>query len=304
MPWRGCRARSTSISHDVNQPLNAAHSDRPRKHLRLHAAGDPAAADGDRLADRAENGAADRIRPVQRSAARQRGRSGGRQSAVLRNLPGRPAGHGRRDGHRAGSARQRGRCDGRREPDIQTRLRRRASSPAHRRCRIRTPACSRWRSPPCRMENCTRPISWSGALALEHQIGQHHQSARAVCRHARREPALHHSGERLSDGVPGLLRAVPLRRAGRSAIRRRDAAQHRRQQPLQRPANHRREAAGARLAGAGELHLEPLHRYGFERRIPAVLRGRNSFAASRRSSARSRPLRLRRAAQLHGQLCV
>ena len=42
---------------------------------------------------------------------------------------------------------------------------------------------------------------------------QHDQSARAVCRHARREPALHDPGERLSDGVPGLLRSVPLWRS-------------------------------------------------------------------------------------------
>ena len=54
-------------------------------------------------------------------------------------------------------------------------------------------------------------MQWS--FALEHQIGNTHQSARAVCGHARREPALHDAGERLSDGVRGMLRAVPLRRS-------------------------------------------------------------------------------------------
>jgi hypothetical protein len=52
----------------------------------------------------------------------------------------------------------------------------------------------------------------------------------------------------------------------------------------------------ATAAGAGELHLEPLHGYGFERRIPAIFRGRNSFAAARRSGPAVRSVRLRRAA--------
>ena len=50
-------------------------------------------------------------------------------------------------------------------------------------------------------------MQWS--FALEHQIGSAHQSARPVCRHARGEPALHDSGERLSDRV----RRVALRRS-------------------------------------------------------------------------------------------
>ena len=47
---------------------------------------------------------------------------------------------------------------------------------------------------------------------------------------------------------------------------------------------------GHGLQVQAELHLEPLHRHGLQRRIPAVLRGRNSFADSWRSSAGSRPL--------------
>ena len=42
------------------------------------------------------------------------------------------------------------------------------------------------------------------------------------------------------------------------------------------------EAAGARPAGTGQLHLEPLHGHGLERRIPAILRRRNSVAAAGR----------------------
>jgi hypothetical protein len=43
------------------------------------------------------------------------------------------------------------------------------------------------------------------------------------------------------------------------------------------------------IASPGELHLEPLHRYRVERKIPLVLCGRNSFADSGRSAAGSRP---------------
>ena len=56
----------------------------------------------------------------------------------------------------------------------------------------------------------------------------------------------------------------------------------RRQQPLQRPATHRRKAHEPRIAGPGELHLEPLPGHGFERRLPAVLRRRPVIAASGR----------------------
>ena len=38
---------------------------------------------------------------------------------------------------------------------------------------------------------------------------------------------------------------------------------------------------GARIAGPGELYLEPLHGHRLERRIPALLRGRNPLAIAR-----------------------
>ena len=53
------------------------------------------------------------------------------------------------------------------------------------------------------------------------------------------------------------------------------------------------EASRPRSDGTNQLHLEPLHGHRLERRIPAIFRGRNSFAASRRFGARLRPLRLR-----------
>ena len=52
-------------------------------------------------------------------------------------------------------------------------------------------------------------MEWS--FAVEHQAGNARQSAGAVCGHARGQPALYHPGERLPDGLPGLLCAVPLR---------------------------------------------------------------------------------------------
>ena len=82
-----------------------------------------------------------------------------------------------------------------------------------------------------------RRAGWKAACALFHAVElrsgtpdrQHDQSAGSVCRHARGEPALHDSGERLSDGVSGLLCAFPLWRADRSEIRNRDATEHRRE---------------------------------------------------------------------------
>ena len=61
------------------------------------------------------------------------------------------------------------------------------------------------------------------------------QSASSVCGHTRGQPALPDPGQRVSDGVPGLLRAVPLREADRSALRVSHPVEHWSQQPLQRP---------------------------------------------------------------------
>ena len=75
-------------------------------------------------------------------------------------------------------------------------------------------------------------MQWS--FGVEHQIGTTAQLPRAICRHARGEPALSDAGERISDGVPRLLCAVPLLQPTDPAIRRSDATLHRREQPLQR----------------------------------------------------------------------
>ena len=103
--------------------------------------------------------------------------------------------------------------------------------------------------------------SWSRA-----SIRKHRQRARAVRWHASGEPAVFDAGEWLPDRVPGMFRAVPLHAAGRSPVWRGDAVFDRRKQPLQRPATERHEAAGPRLAGPDQLHLQPLHGRSLERR--------------------------------------
>src|SRR5437870_1547347 len=86
-----------------------------------------------------------------------------------------------------------------------------------------------------------------------------HESARSVRRYAVGESALPDAGEWLSDRVRRLLFAVSFWRAEGPSIWRGYATQYRREQPLQRLAINRRPAARARPAGAGQLHLEPLH---------------------------------------------
>ena len=200
----------------------------------------------------------------------------GDQSALSRIHSRAAAGNGRRNRDRARSSEQRRRCDRRGESDVPIGLSRRGRFPARR--------------PDANPDACLQPVAitavpdgklhapyfmqWSFGVGAADR--HHDESARAICRHARREPAVHDAGQRIPDGVPGLFCAVSLWPAPRSAIRRRDAAQHRREQPLQRAADDGREAARPRIAGSGELHLEPLHRHGLERRIPAVL-GRAEF---------------------------
>ena len=79
---------------------------------------------------------------------------------------------------------------------------------------------------------------------------------------------------------------------------------HRREQSLQRPSTDRDEAARPRSARTGQLHLEPLHGYSVERRIPSVLRGRDSFSSAGRVGPRLRSLRLRHPAQSQCAVCV
>ena len=199
------------------------------------------------------------------------------------DFPGRSAGHRGRNGDRAGSSRQRRRCDRRRQSDVQLGLRARPAL-------LRVAARQSGHLPSADRDH--RRSRWQAARALLHAVElragaadrRHAQSAGAVRRHARGQPALHDAGERLSDGLPGLLRAVPLRQPDRSAIRRRDAIEHRREQPLQRPAIDSREAAGARHCKSrrttpGATAWIPCQtadscrspREGFFRRFPAIL---------------------------------
>ena len=134
-------------------------------------------------------------------------------------------------------------------------------------------------------------MEWS--LGVEHQFGTTGSVHAAIRWHARRESAISHPGERLPNRLRRLLRTVSLRATHRSAIRRRHATFHRREQPLQWLANLCVKASRPRSDGTNQLHLQPLHGHRVERRIPAIFRGRNSFAASGRFSARLRPLRLR-----------
>jgi hypothetical protein len=96
-----------SISHDVNQPLDAGDPDRARKYLRnprrwRFCSPEPRSPGRSR---RKPCCAADSA--CSAISAGQRGRSGGRNPPYSKTFQGRAARHGRRNGDRAGSARQR-----------------------------------------------------------------------------------------------------------------------------------------------------------------------------------------------------
>ena len=115
------------------------------------------------MAVRTEHRAANWFRTFQRHLAGQRGRSRRNESTLRADVPGRSAGHRGRHGDRAGSAEQRGRCDRRRESEIQFGLRAR---PAFLRISARESrklVFRRSRSPPCPMASSMRRTSWSGA---------------------------------------------------------------------------------------------------------------------------------------------
>ena len=266
-----------SISHDVNQPLNAAiqtglgniFASTPLAILQ------PRTAHG--LSDRAAHGAADRLRPVQRSAARKRRRSGGRQSPLLPDLSRRLTGHRGRNGHRAGSARQRHRCDRRRKSDRSARASPGANSPAHHRSPIPIPVCQPVAITAVPDGKLHAPYFMQWSFGLEHQIGDTiNLRAQYVGTRAVNQPYTTQVNG-YQTVCQGCFAPFPYGAPGRSPIRRRDATHHRRQQPLQRPPNNRRKAARPWLAGPGELHLEPLHRYRLERRLLIVLRRQEFF---------------------------
>ncbi len=133
-------------------------------------------------------------------------------------------------------------------------------------------------------------MEWS--LGIEHQFGTTGSvQAQYVGTRALNQPySTQVNGYR--NRVSGMFCAVSLFAVYRPTIRRCNAVLHRREQPLQRPSIDRDEAPGTWTARAGQLHLEPLHGYGFERRVPFVFRRRDSLAAAGRPGSRLRSLRL------------
>jgi hypothetical protein len=100
-------------------------------------------------------------------------------------------------------------------------------------------------------------MEWS--LGIEHQFGTTASvKAQYVGTRAVNQPYLTQVNG-YQTVCPGMLCAIPLHASARSAIRGGDAVLDRRQQSLQRPSTHGHEAHGARVAGADQLHLEPLH---------------------------------------------
>ena len=81
-----------SISHDVNQPLNAVDPDSSRQFVLIHAGRNSSAANGDCVAARTKYRAAERLRNLQRHHAGQHRRLGRHQSALRQNLSGRVLG--------------------------------------------------------------------------------------------------------------------------------------------------------------------------------------------------------------------
>ena len=78
-----------------------------------------------------------------------------------------------------------------------------------------------------------------------------------------------------------LLQPIPVQRARRPAFRGGDAIRHRSQQSLQRPSIDGGEAHRPRIAGARELHVEPLPGHGVKRRFPVFLVAGDHFPVAR-----------------------
>ena len=286
------RGSFSSISHDVNQPLNAGHPDPSRQSVLVHTGGHSATENGDCVAIRAEIGAPHRFRNFQRHLAGHGGRPDRRQSSIRQDVPGRTARQrgpkgirGLRPGrrlrrHRARSAEQRSGRNRCRESDFYFGI---SPGPV-----FSSAGCdhshSRWQTP--------RAVLHGVEPGNGTSIRNDGQPEGAIRGHAGREPAVLNPSQRLPNRVPGLFCAVPLHAAYRSTIRRGDAVLHRREQSLQRSSTDRDEAARPWLARTGQLHLEPLHGYGLERRVPFVFRRRDSLASAGRPGPRLWSLRL------------
>ena len=137
-------------------------------------------------------------------------------------------------------------------------------------------------SPPVPDGKLHAPYFMEWSLGLEHELGTTGSiHAQYVGTRAVNQP-YQDASEWLSNGMPGVFRAFSLCASHGSPVWRRDATFHRCEQSLQRLANVRDEALRTRPYGTNQLYLEPLHGHRLKRRIPAVFGGRNSLAAPRR----------------------
>ena len=232
-----------SISHDVNQPLNQVDPDAARE----------------RFSPRRRSRSCSREPPSPGRSRRTRCCAAGSACSATSCRAASPIWWARilptRRPFRAGCwapwAERRSRRECRTAPSMRpsprisysTPASRKASFPAPRRWPIRTPACRRFRSPPFPDGKLHAPYFMQWSFALEHQIGNTlNLRAQYVGTRAVNQPY-----ETQVNGYQtvcaGLLRAVPLRAARRSALRAGHAIEHRREQPLQRPSVDGREAA-------------------------------------------------------------
>ena len=189
-----------SISHDVNQPLSQVIQTQQGTIFAATPAAILQPQNGHRVAGRAADGAAQRVRPVQRHPAGQRGRFRGNESSLLEDLPGRAARHGGRSGDCARSSEQRDRRNRGGESAIQLGLR---SRPAF----LRLAPGESEHLPSADFDH--RGSGRQAPCALFHAVElcrgtanrQRAQFASSVCGHARGQPALRDASERLSDGL-------------------------------------------------------------------------------------------------------
>ena len=153
---------------------------------------------------------------------------------------------------------------------------------------------------PCPAANFTRRTSWNGVSGLSIS-SERPPASSTIRRHASRQPTLSDAGEWLPNGMPGMLRSIPIHAANRPAICCSDAVLDRRKQPLQRASTDGDEAAGARLQGqinyTWSRCMDEVSNGGFL----AIFRGRHSLAFAGRTSSRLWPLRLRHSHNLNAQ---
>ncbi len=136
----------------------------------------------------------------------------GANPPVCQYVSGRPAGHGRRLGDCARRAEQRGRRDRRSESEISCTASRKASCPVLRRLRIQRPVCRLWLSQPSRMASFMRPISCNGA-SLWNTVGEVlNLSAQYVGTRAVNQPYTTQVNG-YQTVCPGCFRALSLRRS-------------------------------------------------------------------------------------------